>query len=116
MLRQAPTTRTAGLLVLVALGVVGIYFAARAGGSAAGAFAVVTLVCGVALALRAARSAEPGQLDWVFDQVLIAVPGALIIYLSFESGGYFPQGPAVAAIFLIVVLVLRITLVDEPLT
>jgi O-antigen ligase len=114
MLRNASTTRLAGVVLLVVLGVAAVYLAGRAGGAQAAIFAAVALASAVALAARV--SAEPGQADWLFDQLLLAVPAALVIYLSFDSGGYFPQSPAVAALFLIVVLVLRITLVDEPLS
>ncbi|HEX4733218.1 MAG TPA: O-antigen ligase family protein [Thermoleophilaceae bacterium] len=115
MLRNAPTTRLAGLALLLVLGVVGVVVAARAGGAEAAVFAAIAVACGIALAARSSTEAEPGQLDWLFDQLLLLVPAALVIYLSFESGGFFPQGPAVASLFLIVVLILRITLVEEPL-
>src|SRR5215208_1514122 len=115
MLRNAPTTRLAGLALLGVAGVVAIYFAARAGGAQGGILAAIAVASAVALAARAWTGTESGQVDWVFDQSLLLVPAALIIYLSLDSGGFFPQGPAVAALFLIVVLVLRITLVDEPL-
>jgi O-antigen ligase len=115
MLRNASTTRLAGLALLLVVGVVGVVVAARAGGAQAAVLAAIAVACGVALAARSSQEAEPGQLDWVFDQFLLLVPAALVIYLSFDSGGFFPQGPAVAALLLIVILVLRITLVDEPL-
>jgi O-antigen ligase len=102
-------------LLVVAAGVVGVYFAARAGGAGAGVLATIALACAVALVARVEpASSEALSLSLVFDGVLLALPGALVVYFSFDSGGYFPASPAFAAILLIVVLILRVTLVDEP--
>src|SRR4051794_122297 len=116
MLRRATTMRLAGLALLLVLGLAGVYFAGQAGGTTAAIFAAVAVGCGIALAARGSATAEARQTDWLFDQLLLVVPAAVVIYLSFDAGGYFPAGPAVAALFLIVVLVLRITLVDEPMS
>ena len=105
---------TASLLVLVA-GAVGVFFAARAGGVAAGLLAAVAGACAVALIARVEpASSDALSLSQVFDGVLLVLPGALVVYFSFDSGGYFPSSPAFACILLLVVLVLRVTLVDEP--
>jgi hypothetical protein len=113
MPRQAgrlPVTTT----VLVA-GLLLVYLAARAGGVAAGALAVVALGTAVALSLRSSPgSIEAVSLSQVFDAAVLALPGALVVYFSFDSGGYFPPSPAFAALLMIVVLILRITLVDDP--
>jgi hypothetical protein len=117
MLRHAPTTRLAGLVVLLVLGLAGVWLAFRGGGTNAAILAAVAVACGVALAARVKTAeAELWQADWLFDQLLLGVPAALVIYLSLDSGGYFPPAPAVGALLLIVVLVLRITLVDQPLS
>jgi hypothetical protein len=43
------------------------------------------------------------------------VPGAVVIWFGFNSGGFFPGATAVVALALAVFLVLRLTLAEEPL-
>ena len=45
----------------------------------------------------------------------LAAPGALVVYLAFSSGGFFPTAPALVAIGLAIFLVLRLTLAAHPL-
>ena len=75
----------------------------------------------------ATRSAEPAKAGapgwaartrpaarralWIAAQL---VPGALIVYLAFEGGGFFPTAPAVVAVGLAIVLVLRVTTSARP--
>lgn len=115
MPRRDLSTRLPVLGLLLAAGAAGIYFAARAGGVGAGLLAGVALLSGGALALTSERaSSSSWTLAQAFDAVLLALPGALIVYLSFNSGGYFPDSVAVATILLIVLLVARLTVVDAP--
>lgn len=115
MTRNDSTYRWTALGLLVAAGALGVYFAARAGGSTAGILAAVAVTCGVLLVLRMQpASTEALSLSQAFDAALLALPGALIVYFAFDSGGYFPSSPAFAAILLIFVLILRVTLVDQP--
>src|SRR3954471_18885984 len=108
-------TRLPALGLLLAAGALGTYFAARAGGAGAAALAVIAVVCGAGLVLTATReSAAEFTLAQAVDGLLLLLPGALIVYLSFNEGGYFADTPAIAAILLVVVLVVRVTLVDEP--
>ena len=108
------TKLTTALLVLIA-GAIGVVFAARAGGTGAAVLAAIAIVCAVALVARVEpASTEALSVGSVFDGALLALPGALVVYFSFDSGGYFPASPAFAAILLIVVLVLRVTLLDDP--
>jgi hypothetical protein len=101
--------------LLLAAGLVGIFLATRAGGAGAGVLAAVALGSAVALVFRMApASVDAYALTRVFDGVLLLLPGALTVYFAFDSGGYFPASPAFAAIVLVVVLVLRVTLVEEP--
>ena len=44
-----------------------------------------------------------------------AVPGAVVVWFGFSSGGFFPTAPAVVALGLAVFLLLRLTLAEEPL-
>lgn len=108
-------SRLPALAVIVGMGGVGAYLAARAGGPVAGALAVLATVCGAALTLsidrRSVDSAFAGQ---AFDAVVFTVPGLLTVYFSFNAGGYMPGAPAFVAILLALLLVLRVTLVDEP--
>ncbi len=45
---------------------------------------------------------------------LLAVPGALLAYLSFNAGGFYPNTVAFAAIVVVQLLILRVTLADAP--
>lgn len=102
-------------LLVVAAGALGVFFAARAGGPTAGVLAAIAIGCAVALIARVEpTSSEAVSVGQIFDGFLLALPGALVVYFSFDSGGYFPASPAFAGILLVVVLILRITLVDEP--
>src|SRR3954467_10112428 len=108
-------TRLPAVALLLAAGGLGTYFAARAGGAGAAALAVLAALCGAALVLTATReSAGELTLADALDGLLLLLPGALIVSLSFNEGGYFADTPAIAAILLVVVLVVRVTLVDEP--
>src|SRR3954470_20920866 len=115
MARTAFSNKLIASLLVVAGVVIGVIFAARAGGIGAGILAAIAVACAVALVARVERdSSEALSLSRVFDGALLALPGALVVYFSFDSGGYFPASPAFAAILLIVVLILRHTLGDEP--
>jgi hypothetical protein len=52
------------------------------------------------------------------DRALLALmllPGALVVFLGFNAGGYFPATPAIAAIVLAQVLLVRIVQARHPL-
>src|SRR5688500_1231596 len=51
---------------------------------------------------------RPGELP------LLLLPGASLLYLSFNAGGFFAGTPALLAVFLILAFVARILLVEEP--
>jgi O-antigen ligase len=44
----------------------------------------------------------------------LLAPGAILVFLSFQGGGFFPTAPAVVAVVLAVALILRVTLVARP--
>src|SRR3954451_23407304 len=46
--------------------------------------------------------------------LLLLVPGALTVYLAFNAGGFLPAAPGWVAGGLAVLLVLRITLAEQP--
>lgn len=53
-------------------------------------------------------SAQPGMV------ALMLLPGALVVFMGFNAGGYFPAAPAAAAIVLAQVLLLRIVRSRDP--
>lgn len=112
MARLAGRLPVAGALIVI--GVAGIALAARSGAAPALAAA---LALGFALTLvwrMQPRTGDALSVSEAFDGVLVVLPGALVVYFAFNSGGYFPDSPAVAGVLLVVLLVLRATLVDEP--
>lgn len=113
--RSGLTARLPPVALVLVTSAVAVHFAARAGGTAAGVLASVAATCAVALVLRVEpMSVEAPSAGRLFDGALLALPAALTLYLAFDSGGYFPDGPAFAAIVLTLVLVLRLALVDRP--
>lgn len=48
------------------------------------------------------------------DRLLPLAPGLLVVALSFEAGGFFPGATAAAAVALVVLLVLHVTLAERP--
>ncbi len=102
------------LLALVP-GAAAVYLTFRSGGPAAGVPAILAVACLAALVLRAA----PGTLDATVasraaNAAVLALPGALTVYFAFNAGGFFPETPAVVAIVLILVLVIRVTTAEDP--
>ena len=51
--------------------------------------------------------------DWI-DRALPVLPGALIVYLSFNAGGFFPGTQALAAIIVWVLLAAWIAIAERP--
>src|SRR5271169_1622454 len=45
---------------------------------------------------------------------LMLLPGALVVFMGFNAGGYFPATPAVAALVLTQILLVRIMLSRHP--
>src|SRR4051794_6888240 len=107
MLRSPLTSRIAGPALLAVAGMVGVVLAARSGHAVSAILAGVALACGLVLVARMDRAdGEEARFGQVFDVALVVLPAALVVYLSFHSGGYFPTAPAVAALLVIVVLLL----------
>src|SRR3954447_17391723 len=115
MSRLHLTSRSTALALVLLVGAGGIFVAAKAGGAGAAILAAIAVACAATLIARVEpSSAESRSAGQIFDWALLGLPGALVVYFSFDSGGYFPGSPALVAIVLVLVLVLRITLVDEP--
>ena len=113
--RRLDRDRLLRVLLLLVPGAVAIELSFRSGGAAAGVAAIVAVICLAALVLRG----TPGSFDAaVASQAanagLLALPGALTVYFSFNHGGFFPETPAFVAIVLILVLVVRITTAEDP--
>jgi hypothetical protein len=45
---------------------------------------------------------------------LMLLPGALIVFMGFSGGGYFPQTPAIAALILTQILLVRVLQANHP--
>jgi O-antigen ligase len=93
--------------------VVGIVTGITVGATAAFSSAVAV---GFAFAL-AAQLDNPGRgalVGQIANAVLLAVPGLLVIALAFNGGGYFPEAPAVAALAIAFLLLLRALFADDP--
>jgi O-antigen ligase len=60
---------------------------------------------------EARPASRAGQLATI---ALIALPGLLTVYLSFDSGGFFAGAPGLVAALLGLLMVLRVTLADDP--
>jgi hypothetical protein len=61
--------------------------------------------------------AEERSATWVSELGMVALmllPGALIVFLGFNAGGYFPGAPAVAAIVLTQILLVRTVQARHP--
>jgi O-antigen ligase len=102
----------AGLLLLP--GGLAVYASFRAGGVAAGVPALIAVVLGVILLVRAREAEEGALVRQAIDVALMLVPGALVIYLSFDAGGFFPRAPAFVAILLALLLTVRALLAEHP--
>lgn len=115
MPRSALTARLPALALLLAVGGLVAYAAGRAGGAGAAVAAAVAFACAAALYLQ--RERAPGDaafIERLLDGLTLAVPGALTVLLSFQSGGFYPAATAFAALVLIVLLILRVTLLQDP--
>jgi O-Antigen ligase len=58
--------------------------------------------------------AVPGARRWL-SAASLAVPAALLLFLTFRAGGFFPAQHALVALVFVAALVLRMTVADHPL-
>ena len=80
--------------------------------------AALAAVCGAVLVRRARGRREPAEtalLTTAGEWALALAPGALVVYFSFNGGGYFPGSQAFVAMLLALALGLRMALAAEPL-
>lgn len=93
-------------------------FAFSAVGIAAGAallLAVVLSLVLVAVVLREGATVERTTAERLTTAALLALPGALTVYLCFARGGYFPDGVASVVLLLAAVFLARNALAARPL-
>jgi hypothetical protein len=86
------------------------YVSVGSGGAGGGWLLISVALLAVGL-FRARR--EPGQaaiVAMILSRALMLLPGALVVYLSFNAGGFFPEQPARIAVLLAVILAGRLAL------
>jgi hypothetical protein len=113
--RRITVHRLATLLVLLLAAGLMSFVAIGTGRALAAGLAVVAAGFGIVLALQAHR--YESVMDAVADAgewALALGPGALIVYFSFNGGGYFAGSQAFVALVLAIVLGLRMWLASEP--
>ncbi|MBA3429422.1 MAG: O-antigen ligase family protein [Actinobacteria bacterium] len=112
---QPARGRLATLAVVLGAGAAVTYVAFRSGSTLLGVLSLVTVALALSLALYVRPgTAESAAVEQFSAAVLLALPGAMVVYFAFSAGGFFPDAHAVMALVLLVVLVLRTTLVNDP--
>jgi O-antigen ligase len=102
-------------VALLAAGAALTYLAFSAGGTAVGLLTAVTVTFGAALtAVTGEGAADTVVLRRAGEAAHLAIPGLLVLFLSFNSGGYFPDTTAFATLVLLAILALRAVLASEP--
>jgi O-antigen ligase len=111
------TLRRLGTLLVLALSAALLGVVAIGTGQAlAAVLAAIAAAFGLALAAQADR--YESVMEAVADAgewALALAPGLLVVYFSFNGGGYFPGSQAFVALVLALVLALRMWLASEPL-
>lgn len=104
-----------GVLICV-VGAVLVFAIAIQAGARVAVPAAIAAACALALALQRRSDTQARfAAARAFDRLLLTLPGALVVFFAFNAGGYFPDIVAVAALALVVVVVLRLTIAEEPL-
>lgn len=112
---RSSSFRLATLALLLLVGAIVVYVAGRAGGAQAALPATIAVGCAAGLLLLdGGAGARSWTLTTAFDVIGLALPAALVVFFAFNSGGYFAGPQALAAMALVVILVLRLTLAEGP--
>src|SRR3954454_10846542 len=102
-----------GIAGATAVGAFGFVF----GGWAAGLLGLVAVACGIALAERA-RAAPGGSearaLAAAVEATTAFAPGAAVVFLAFNGGGFFPAAPAFVAVVLLLLIALQARFAPRP--
>jgi hypothetical protein len=86
------------------------YVSVGAGGPAGGWVLISLGLLGVGL-FRARRDPEQAAIAAkIASRATMLLPGALVVYLAFNDGGFFPEPPALVAVFLALLLAGRLLL------
>jgi hypothetical protein len=111
------TLRRAGSAIVVVLAALVLALVAiGTGRGLAAALAGLAALFGLALALVADRYESTLEaVSDVGEHGVAFVPGLLVVFFSFNGGGYFAGPVAFAAVVLALVLALRMSLASEPL-
>ena len=93
------------------------WFAVQAAGVAGAVLLAVAAGSAVALALR--LRGEDAAADAAFAASvtrtgLLLVPGALVVFFSFDSGGFFAESVALGALLLAGLVIVHVALAEEP--
>jgi tetratricopeptide (TPR) repeat protein len=104
-------------LPLLAAAGLGAYGLLSGGGVLAVAlFLVIVFFAGaLTLWMRAADADARGVIGATASGALLCAPALLIVFFSFDSGGFFPDSVALGDIALAVMLVIRLALAERPL-
>jgi O-antigen ligase len=94
-------------------GAVLVYLAFRAGDLAAALPAAAAVAAGLGLLWRSELPGDVALAGRVAIAAQLALPGALVVYLSFNAGGFYPRTYAFVALALVLVLVLHATLAEN---
>ena len=105
------------LVPLVAAAGLGAYGMLSGGGVLAVALFLAILFFAGALALwmHAADADARGVMGATASAALLCAPALLVVFFSFDSGGFFPDSVALGDIALAVMLVIRLGLAERPL-
>lgn len=114
---MAAIARFARLLPLIATAALAAYGLLSSAGSSGALLLAVIVGLGGVLAFRAwhADAVSRAMVRRTADAGLLCVPAALVMFLSFSSGGFFADSTAIAALAMAVLLVIRLALADQPL-
>jgi hypothetical protein len=108
VLRLLPLMAAAGLGaygLLSSAGVLGVLL-----------FAVILFFAGALAAwARAADASARSVIDATANGALLCAPALLVVYFSFDSGGFFPDSVALGDIVVALLLVVRLGLAERPL-
>ncbi len=76
--------------------------------------AIETRVAPVTDAMRVREDAPRTRAGEIAVTALMLLPGALVVFMGFNAGGYFPAAPAVAAVVLAQILLVRVVCSRNP--
>src|SRR4051812_21837997 len=87
------------------------------GGLARGVLALIAACCGLALADRMRAGSARPDVDAIgrfFRTVSASIPGALVVFLAFNGGGFFPAAPAFVAVLLLLLIAVQALVLPRP--